>query len=140
MVFNIQKVILLIGFALLSFSVLGQGGNLQFGRVINFSVPAQNVTTIENGSPALSIPVSIPANKVWKIESCGSNENEYWTIRINDYNLSVGSAYSSTTNTSSFPIWIPSGLYNLKAVSKFSNSVQYFFGASLSIIEFNIVN
>jgi hypothetical protein len=105
-----------------------QGNNLQFNQVIMV------------GSTALTVP----ANKVWKVESClsvrtnscGSSScpSEH-AILVNNQTVNVGDGssysgqYGGIENATTFPFWLPATYY-----LKTSSNVIY-----ISVIEFNIV-
>ena len=125
---------------LLFFIALGAKaqGNLQFNQVIYYTIPSQSFAA--SGTIAT---VTIPAGKIWKIEAASHNAagGTVWSLRIGNFLL-----YSSTLNGGggltyhpdiNFPIWLPSGTYNLQVNS--TNGGGTFEGAGLSIIEFNII-
>ena len=102
---------------LISISLKAQG-NLQFNQVLLLDVtnPANSVT--------------VPAGKVWKIESAIMNQNNSYT------QLQIGgvSYYLSSTSTlyKNVPFWIPSGT----SLGLLSPSGHL---GKISIIEFNVV-
>lgn len=113
-------------------------GNLQFNKVI-----FKNCALYP---PSFYDTLIVPANKVWKIESAGLSKPSgfsYMGARLGIGNLTLDVVeYVSTTmmanlTKSSFPIWLPEGKHFI-GVGGFSGSAVSF-GASLSIIEFNIV-
>ena len=130
---------------LLFFITLGAKaqGNLQFNRVINYTIPSQTV----DYTGIIQTTVTVPANKVWKIEAASYNGagSPGWSLILDNYLL-----FSYTRDSGGglnyyqdihFPIWLPSGTYNLKAQYYWVTGFQSypFIGASISIIEFNII-
>ena len=110
---------------LFAFSILGSlkaQGNLQFNQVINMAFTAANTT-----------PVTVPAGKVWKIESCMLNVagNGYAYMLYNGVNYNLRQQQTSA-NVVNFPFWLSSG-----TTVTFGNAGAN--GGLLSIIEFNIV-
>jgi hypothetical protein len=126
---------------LVSGIAFGQGGNLKFERVINYSVPSQTVlssTTPSGNRPFFSIPINIPTSKVWKIQSLGANTNNNWIIQIDNYNLNNTSNYNYPV--AEFPIWLPEGNYNFSALGNVNTPSQLLHSVSISILEFSNVN
>jgi hypothetical protein len=109
-----MKKILIIACLFLSINLFSQG-NLQFNQVLLFSA-----NTSSGGNQ-----VTVPAGKVWKIESYFISNNVSLQIIINNIPYYV--------NTQSFPFWVPSGTTFNMFVSGISGS------ATVSIIEFNVV-
>jgi hypothetical protein len=128
---------------LLFFITLGAKaqGNLQFNRVINYTMASQTVF-----SPGLlQTTVTVPAGKVWKIEAASYNGagSPGWSLILDNYllftyiiNSGGGLNYFPEIH---FPIWLPAGTYNLKAQYYITTPSALFVGASISIIEFNII-
>jgi hypothetical protein len=132
-------------FFLISFtfcSLAFSQGNLQFNNVINYVINSQDVY-----SPySFSGSITIPQGKVWKIESASikSNGNPGWSFILDNYVLFTWTVQPGGVLNSywpvPFPIWLPAGTYNY--LSQYYNnpgSKATFPGASISIIEFNIV-
>mgnify|MGYP006273791781 FL=1 len=98
-------------------------GNLQFNQVINMAFTAANTT-----------PVTVPAGKVWKIESCmlNTSTNNYAYMLYNGiyYNMRQQQTSAHIVN---FPFWLSAGT----SVTFGGNGGGT--GGLLSIIEFNIV-
>jgi hypothetical protein len=134
-----MKKILTLLFLVISYLNYAQG-NLQFNRVINHVIPAGN----GNASGIITGSVTIPSNKVWKIESCGykSAGNPYWSLILDNYVLFSYSYYPASSINPywqpPYPIWLPAGTYAWKA-QYYNNAAGFFEGASISIIEYNIV-
>ncbi|MDG1428407.1 MAG: hypothetical protein P8H56_09350 [Crocinitomicaceae bacterium] len=104
--------ILAITFSSLSFAQ----GNLQFNQVLVLdATPAGNLVTV-------------PADKVWKIESVAlSNNNAYFQIQWGGLNYFVLNNSSPYAN---LPFWLPSN----ESISLVANV-----NSKVSIIEFNVV-
>lgn len=98
-------------------------GNLQFNQVINNAFTGTNTT-----------PVTVPANKVWKIESCmlSSVSNTYAYMLYNGVYYNMRQQLSSAHNVN-FPFWLAAGT----TVTFGGNGGGS--GGIVSIIEFNIV-
>lgn len=98
-------------------------GNLQFNQVINMAFTGANTT-----------PVTVPAGKVWKIESCMLNtpSNNYAYMLYNGvyYNMRQQQTSAHIVN---FPFWLSSGT----SVTFGGNGGGT--GGLLSILEFNII-
>lgn len=98
-------------------------GNLQFNQVILFSVP-QNTTAA----------FTVPAGKVWKIESFGVGGTSSTSILVRDASANTIAYLCGAQVTASLPFWLP---------SSFSGSFQSTgtnpYRDVISIIEFNVV-
>lgn len=122
-------------------------GNLQFNSVkwYPLTVTQSGVTYAESITN-----ITVPANKVWKIESAACNvhfsTNNYSSItaggRIMVDNRVVFEAYttggSMWTSQTFLPIWLPAGNYTISIKSS-TNSGSNTYNGYLSAIEFNIV-
>jgi hypothetical protein len=134
-------------FLFISISILSYSqGNLQFNRVINQVIPSATASAPNTTVPSITGSLTIPTNKVWKIESCGykSGTNTTWSLFLDNYTLfsytNFGGGGLNYYFQSPFPIWLPAGTYNWKAeYFNNSSSLVTFNGASISIIEYNIV-
>ncbi len=108
---------LLLIFALVCSNIVWSQGNLQFNQVL-----------ILDAIPAPGNAVTVPAGKVWKIESVAlSNNNAYFQINWG------GTSYFVLNNSSLYanlPFWLPSN----ESVSLVGST-----NAKVSIIEFNVV-
>jgi hypothetical protein len=109
----------------IAFFVLGAlkaQGNLQFNQIINLPFTVSNTT-----------PVTVPAGKIWKIESCmlTTVSNSYAFMLYNGVIYNMRQQLSSAHNVN-FPFWLASGT----SVTFGANGGA---GGLLSIIEFNIV-
>ena len=112
-----MKKILLFLAIFIQFNSFGQG-ELQFNQVIT------QVGTTTNA------PIyTVPAGKVWKVESISSSYPNYLNVNIN--NVSVDLMYSS--GFMPFPFWLKA----TDVIQIFSAS--YPINYVISIVEFNIV-
>jgi hypothetical protein len=97
-----------------------QGNNLQFNQAIYVTISLNGVLTTTQS-------FTVPANKVWKIESAGTGfpDGAYQgflfpggSLGINNsviYSCPYGVSLASVLpNVANFPIWLPSGTYSLK--------------------------
>jgi len=114
-----------IFFFVIAFFVLGAlkaQGNLQFNQIINLPFAVSNTT-----------PVTVPAGKIWKIESCmlSTTGNSYALMQYNGVNYNLRQQQTST-NLANFPFWLASGSSVIFGANGGS-------GGFVSIIEFNIV-
>lgn len=110
-----MKKLLLITTFFISLQLSAQG-NLQFNQVLSLDANS-------GGNP-----VTVPAGKVWKIESVAfSSNNAYFQIQWGGVNYFV---LNNTTPYANLPYWLPSG----ESVSLVANV-----NAKVSIIEFNVV-
>jgi hypothetical protein len=102
-------------------------GNLQFNQVIFFDIPYGSTQ-----------PFTVPAGKVWKVESVGATSSSCAVWLQNGAGQAVGNLYyvSASNYHPAFPIWLPSShsgffAYNLNNCTGAR--------AYVSIIEFNVV-
>ena len=110
-----MKSLVLIAICFVSLQLSAQG-NLQFNQVLSLD------------ANSAGNPVSVPAGKVWKIESVAfSSNNAYFQIQWGGVNYFV---LNNTTPYANLPFWLPSN----ESVSLVANV-----NAKVSIIEFNIV-
>ena len=131
-----MKKILLLSACLISLHLSAQG-NLQFNRVINHTISGTVGLFATIGS------VTVPAGKVWKLESAnftftnaGRNtalSSPAMVAYIGD-NL-IWDGNNSDGTKSLFPIWLPAGTFEVKASS--SNAWSMFI--NINAIEFNVI-
>ncbi len=120
-----MKKILFSLFALLLFTAGAKAqGNLQFNQIIVFDMASGATQAI-----------SVPANKVWKIESTGTGASSNPSIDLRNSSAAAIAHFGSMTGaaaTANYPFWLPSG---------FTGSFQNLNAqrSSISIIEFNVV-
>lgn len=110
-----MKKLVLIAICFVSLQLSAQG-NLQFNQVLSLD------------ANSAGNPVTVPAGKVWKIESVAfSSNNAYFQIQWGGVSYFV---LNNTTPYANLPYWLPSN----ESVSLVANV-----NAKVSIIEFNIV-
>jgi hypothetical protein len=136
-----MKILFLIIFFLTSLEMFAQG-NLQFNRVVNLKYSVA-CNTSANTTVAT---VTVPTDKVWKIESASISALSGWFRSIDLLNLYVdshmlvqggGNLSTSSPTYSSCPVWLSAGTYPV-IVANYTGS-SYTAVSSLSIIEFNVV-
>lgn len=102
-------------------------GNLQFNQVIFFDIPYGSTQSF-----------TVPAGKVWKIESVGATSSSCVVWLQNGSGQAVGNLYyvSASNYQPAFPIWLPSNHAGF-----FAYNINNCTGARayVSIIEFNVV-
>jgi hypothetical protein len=119
--------ILILTFFLVLCSLLYSQGNLQFNQVLSGSGTLGN-----NGA---STTLTVPADKVWKIESVNG-----WADSGSRPGLTINGV-STLISTATFPIWLKAGdTFRLTVLSNPSSGnalgpLNYYY----SIIEFDIV-
>lgn len=117
-------------------------GNLQFNQVKYIPLTVtQSGTSLY--TDAITV-ITVPANKVWKIESVTSC---VYNPSVNSLSFSLGGrviidnrlVFDANTNpVPIFPYWLPAGTYNIVHKSHSLNNGTTYYGA-LSAIEFNVV-
>jgi hypothetical protein len=137
------KLILLVTCLIQVKTVKSQGNNLQFNQAIytniNYS-PSNQYTTTQN--------LTVPTNKVWKIESAAAGSNNVnsngvlipgGTISVNDIVIfsSPNPVLPNLPNLSNLPLWLPSGNYTL-SISTDGGYTGVWKGF-ISGIEYNVV-
>lgn len=135
-------VLLAAGALLLPGKVAAQG-NLQFNAVkyIQMSVTQSGTTVFTETSQV----VTVPANKVWKIEmiattatnngSANSSSGSNSGMVILDDRILYN---SNSTNQPAVPFWLPAGTYTLSFLSNtLSNGHNAY--STVSVLEFNVV-
>lgn len=153
-----KKVILSLA-CLLLMAVTGSfaQGNLQFNQAIKLDIVGAPI--VGSGSNYVQIAnqmVTIPAGKVWKIESKFVNitKGQYTTTTFS-WLYSAGGftpvlymdntiIWAGTTNPNNFTdhqlIWLPAGTYDFSLwCQRTSNAVPFTFTAVVNAIEFNVV-
>lgn len=113
-------------------------GNLQFNQVMRLSYTG---TIASNAAPVSAGSFTVPANKVWKIESGSAVDSKLFTVQFSltvDGQLlySGHSAGSSMPFYTSPPMWLSEGTYNVSAA--LITGSNYSFVAKISALEFNI--
>lgn len=138
---------LFVGF--ISFSK-GQG-NLQFNQVKFIELAGINY----NHAPPFyymkgidSVTITIPANKVWKIEKVKATGvdslNDYPDLSLHGYayiTLNDVIIYDATSGEmgNGNIIWLPAGTYKLRLTARIPSNDQGKFKGFISAIEYNIV-
>ncbi len=132
-----KKILIIALFTALAFAIKAQG-NLQFNRV--FLVENSFTIPINILGPFSDVSITVPAGKVWKIESVmasiyngnGSISTSV-AVLLNNKSLYQGEVMAS------FPVWLPEGTYTLRLVytsnTGSTNNVAY---GGISGIEFNV--
>lgn len=125
-------------FAFLILGSLNAQGNLQFNQVVTY-------TGTGSGSFSYSSPTwTVPAGKVWKVESASPNVANAPVTRA--INMNAGSSWGSfalmtasqETTISPFPIWLKAGdQIQLQAAGNCCSTTS--FSYAISILEFNVV-
>ena len=137
--------ILILSFFLLPFSFLFSQGNLQFNQVITYSLSG---TTSANGGiyTIQSINVTVPSNKVWKIESAQCRASHGTSQLQNNALLayiSLNNAFIVSNSTSvvmsNFPIWLVEGSYVIQLLVQNTGAGSGNAYGLVSGIEFNII-
>lgn len=131
----------------LSLHIIAQDtpGNLQFNRVVNYTLDFSTGTITGNPNDGHGIvsTFSVPVGKVWKIISVfvGTRDNNRGNSVSSVHsgcnltaNRNVLYSPSGSGNSVNFPLWLSSGSYELYGFD--CNSAAL----TISAIEFNIVN
>ena len=124
---------------LFGIGLLKAQGNLQFNQVLTY-------TGTGSGSFSYSSPAwTVPAGKVWKVESASPNVGNAAVTRA--INVNAGSSWGSfalitsagqETSINPFPIWLKAGdQVQLQAAGNCCSTTN--FSYVISILEFNIV-
>jgi len=132
-----MKTILFIA-SLICLNLCFAQGNLQFNQVVTY-------TGTGSGSFSYSSPSwTVPAGKVWKVESASPNVANAPVTRA--ININAGSSWgnfalmtaSQETTISPFPIWLKAGdQIQLQAAGNCCSTTS--FSYAISILEFNVV-
>ena len=131
-----KKALLILSILVIALGAKAQG-NLQFNAVKRFSNNAVTVPTISIVSAG---SITVPANKVWKIES-GSSSVSSGEATTHCYLSIDGQLLFSYTGDGIFfsspTIWLPAGTYDVSMYNNWTSSVTY--KVKISAIEFNII-
>lgn len=130
-----MKKLILIAICFISLQLSAQG-NLQFNQVLTLSytgsIPSQSTSSLGT--------LTVPAGKVWKIES-GSRVsivgNFFNKVSNARFMLDDFTVIGNSGDPVSYPIWLNEGTYNIYHTQSISGTNSYKWG--LSIIEFNVV-
>lgn len=130
--------ILLFFIVLMGVGTFKAQGNLQFNQVVTY-------TGTGSGSFSYSSPTwTVPAGKVWKVESASPIVANAPVTRA--ININAGSSWGSfalmtasqETTISPFPIWLKAGdQVQLQAAGNCCSTTS--FSYAISILEFNVV-
>jgi hypothetical protein len=120
-------------------------GNLQFNRVLIATVPSTGSIIVNNSNPLATTSITVPVGKVWKIESASILEGGVGPKRIPstfgismDFDSFLLAGPDNLNNqTGNFPVWVPSGTYNLNLNSCCSAACNC--QGKISVIEFNVI-
>jgi hypothetical protein len=124
-----KKTLLLLGFSMLFIAAYSQ--NLTFNQVLTFS--GEIATSSTSGNQVDGPVYSVPAGKIWKIESLYMSN---YSGRIMNYKLNgilLGFNSVDPLNMIQFPIWLKASDTVQPIADGNGVSVGYF----ISIIEFN---
>jgi len=113
-------------------------GNLQFNQVIRLSYSG---TVVTSTTPVTAGTITVPANKVWKIESGSALDSKLTTVA---FSLTVDGqlVYNGHSPASSMPfyatqpIWLGAGTYNVSVALVSGSNIA--FVARISALEFNV--
>jgi len=130
-----MKKLILIAICFISLQLSAQG-NLQFNQVLTLSytgsIPAQSTNSLGT--------LTVPAGKVWKIES-GSRvsvvSNFFSNVSTARFMLDDFTVIGHQNDPVSYPIWLNEGVYTIYVSHSQGSTASYKWG--LSIIEFNVV-
>ncbi len=137
-----KKLSIILCFMAFSMVTFAQG-NLQFNRV--FVVDTDFAVTSTNFYNFTDMTFTVPAGKVWKIESAhGTYENDNSTnLSYNGYvHLMIDKKLIHYYNSGVYtflPMWLPEGTYTLKVVMSSGGSVGHHIYGGFTGIEFNVV-
>lgn len=131
-----KKTLIILSILFIAIGAKAQG-SLQFNAVKRFS---NNSLSVAYGATVSAGSITVPADKVWKIES-GSCSTIYGGT-VNSSYLSIGDQLLfCQTNAQIFfhspPIWLPAGTYSI-SIYNLSGGVATF-KTNISAIEFNII-
>ncbi len=124
-------------------------GNLQFNKAkfIELEGMQYNFAPFNYYRGVDSVTITIPANKVWKIEKVQAvgvdsltgyyDENIHGLlyITVNDVAISEPAGYPQQTGI----LWLPAGTYKLRLMARIGINGQGKFKGFISAIEYNIV-
>ena len=131
-----KKALIILSLIVLIIGAKAQG-NLEFNAVKRFSNNAVTVPTVSNVSAG---SITVPANKVWKIES-GSSSASSGNATTHCYLSIDGQLLFSYAGDGVFfsspAIWLPAGTYDVSMYNNWTSSVTY--KVKVSAIEFNII-
>ena len=116
-------------------------GNLQFNQVVNLEYPA----TVTGNTMATIGTITVPANKVWKIEHANItrdagayfySKNIYASLYLNNIRV-VSEKHSNMQFADPLPLWLSEGTYSVILSNETSSVFLYI--PTISAIEFNVI-
>ena len=129
-------------------------GNLQFNQVINVNLSGVINTGVSGNLLIQTLNVTVPANKVWKIEGATtrinsstsspifglSTANKSYIFLDNNLIGFINQGTSVLVTSESMPFWISSGNHTIQLVADISSSgsTQQIYGM-ISALEFNVL-
>ncbi len=129
-------------------------GNLQFNQVINLNLSGVINTGLIGNLLIQTLNVTVPANKVWKIEGATtrinssssspifglSTANKSYIFLDNNLIGFINQGTSVLVTSVSMPFWISSGSHTVQLVADISSSgsLQQIYGM-ISALEFNVL-
>ena len=135
---TLKKILFISLLILCSNLIYSQGFNLEFSQPILKEI--SGTTTGPSGWKLVSTTTfTVPASKIWKIESGGTTFLD-GLASINNANLLINSNviyYGGPYTPNSFPIWLQAGTYNFKLTSDVSSGVLI--NGFISGVEYNLV-
>ncbi len=140
-----KKALIILSLFFIAIGAKAQG-NLQFNAVKRFT---NNSVPIQVNVPATAGSITVPANKVWKIESGSLSTNDAaYPLPVGNYanalmvdNQIIFAGFNGGGGGSwaiySPPIWLSAGTYAIVARGGYSSAI-YNYSVAISAIEFNI--
>lgn len=137
-----KKILLVISIITISITAKAQG-NLQFNRVVRESYTGVSAANATAGAAIVAGTITVPANKVWKIESGSVVKTPtlnpfYMSLNIDGQTLYYSNGASGYVVFNSTPIWLNEGTYEVTVSNTYTQGSIAFI-AKISAIEFNIV-
>jgi hypothetical protein len=125
-----KKALLILSLIVLIIGAKAQG-NLQFNAVKRFT----NSATVASGANVSVGSITVPADKVWKIESGSCLLTNGYIVSVF---LSIGNQLLYSGAGSYLPtIWLPAGSYSISIYN--GGAFSYTLMTNISAIEFNII-
>ena len=127
--------ILIFSLFLLPFSFLFSQGNLQFNAVKRVT----NSATVVYGGIVSVGSITVPADKVWKIESGSIINTQLATNTFLFIDNQILWSLSGANNQILYspPIWLPAGTYSIGLQNSTGGTQS--FTTKISAVEFNII-
>lgn len=153
-----MKKLFLLGVILFLAVSMNAQGNMQFNQVKHLVYSGTVTTGLSSGSLQSIVSLTVPAGKIWKVESGSiyvlsgnsnnpTNATDVYTdeliLTIDKQILWKGAKYSSVGYSPAIipnsPIWLPAGSYALSYFCPNTYSYLISYNATISAIEFNII-